>query len=87
MKKTLLILAAIGAAIYFGGKALFAFGWRVGLFLCLVSPAAMALWLAYALNVLDWKIQTLWVMPPLVLLSLVVGIREFSWTEPLIKRR
>lgn len=86
MKKTVLVLAAVGAAIYYGLKALWKSVWRLGLLACLISPAAMGVWLAYALNVLHWKAETLWVMPPLIVLSVFVGQREFSWTEPLNKR-
>ena len=85
MKKTLLVLGAIVAAIYFGMKALWQVAWRLGLLVCLISPAVMAFYLAYAINVLHWQIATLWTMPPLILVSILVGQREFSWTEPLVK--
>ena len=86
MKKFILVLAALGAGIYFLGKALWSIAWRSVLLVSLLSPAAMGAYLAYAINVLHWKIETLWVMPPLLLLSLAVGHREFQWTEPLVKR-
>jgi hypothetical protein len=86
VKKLILVLVALGGGIYFLGKALWSLAWRSVLLASLLSPAAMGVYLAYAINVLHWKIETLWVMPPLLLLSLAVGHREFSWTEPLTKR-
>lgn len=87
MKRLILLLAGLGFGLYFLLKGLYRFTWRALLVLSLASPMLMGLWLAYALNVLHWKIETLWTMPPLVVLSVVVGIREFSWTEPLIRDR
>jgi len=86
MKKLILVLAALAAGIYFLGQALWKLTWRMVILASLLAPAAMGAYLAYAINVLNWKIETLWVMPPLILLSLAVGHREFSWTEPLVKR-
>jgi len=86
VKKLIILLAALGAGIYFLGKAMWTLAWRVVILASLLAPAAMGAYLAYAINVLNWKIETLWVMPPLILLSLAVGHREFSWTEPLVKK-
>jgi hypothetical protein len=86
VKKLVILLAALGAGVYFAAKALWTLAWRAVLLVSLLSPAAMGAYLAYAINVLGWKIETLWVMPPLLLLSLAVGHREFSWTEPLVRK-
>lgn len=84
MKKWILLIGAVGAGIYFGIRGLYKFCWRAGVLACLVSPVAMGFWLAYAINVMNWKVQTLFTLPPLIVLSVVVGIREFTWTEPLL---
>ena len=87
MKKLLLVLGVVGATLYFTIKGAYSLCWRLFLLLSLISPVVVGVWLAYAINVLSWKIETLWVMPPLIVLSLAVGQREFSWTEPLLHRK
>jgi len=87
MKKLVIVVGIIGTGIFFLAKGLYSLLWRAILLASLLSPAAMGAYLAYAINVLDWKIETLWVMPPLLLLSLAVGHREFSWTESLVNKR